>query len=74
MRDFLTTWQVNHVSHRLSAAREEKSNIVEFVLSLARAVGELVCPEWAESVRIFRTIIYNIHLIISWTNSREGFN
>ena len=34
IRDFLTTWEVNHVAQRLSATSEEKSKIDEFVLSL----------------------------------------
>ena len=34
VRDFLTTWEINHGAQKLSAAAEDKSKIVEFVLSL----------------------------------------
>ena len=34
VRDFLTTWEINHGAQRLSAAAEDKSKIAEFVLSL----------------------------------------
>ena len=34
IRDFLTTWEINHAAQRLSAAAEDKSKIAEFVLSL----------------------------------------
>ena len=34
IRDFLTTWEINHGAQRLSAIAEDKSKIVEFVLSL----------------------------------------
>ena len=34
IRDFLTIWEINHAAQRLSATAEEKSKIVEFVLSL----------------------------------------
>ena len=34
IRDFLTTWEINHGAQRLSAVGEDKSKIVEFVLSL----------------------------------------
>ena len=34
IRDFLTTWEINHGAQRLSAATEDKSKIAEFVLSL----------------------------------------
>ena len=34
IRYFLTTWEINHAAQRLSAATEDKSKIVEFVLSL----------------------------------------
>ena len=34
IRDFLTTWEINHGARRLSAAAEDKSKIAEFVLSL----------------------------------------
>ena len=33
-RDFITTWEINHAAQRLSIAAEDKSKIVEFVLSL----------------------------------------
>ena len=31
IRDFLTTWEINHGAQRLSAAAEDKSKIAEFV-------------------------------------------
>ena len=34
VRDFLTTWEINHGAQRLSADAEDKSKIAEFVLSL----------------------------------------
>ena len=34
IRDFLTTWEINHAAQRLSTAAKDKSKIVEFVLSL----------------------------------------
>ena len=34
IRDFLTTWEINHGAQRLSVIVEDKSKIVEFVLSL----------------------------------------
>mgnify|MGYP000432721274 CR=1 FL=1 len=34
VRDFLTTWEINHGAQRLLAAAKDKSKIVEFVLSL----------------------------------------
>ena len=34
IRDFLKTWEINHGAERLSLAAEDKSKIVEFVLSL----------------------------------------
>ena len=34
IRDFLTTWEINHAAQRLSAATEGKSKIDEFVQSL----------------------------------------
>ena len=34
IRDFLTTWEINHLAQRLSTAVEDKSKISEFVLSL----------------------------------------
>ena len=34
IRDFLTTWEINHATQRLSTAAEDKSKIAEFVLSL----------------------------------------
>ena len=34
IRDFLTTWEINHAAQRVSAAAEDKSKIDEFVLSL----------------------------------------
>ena len=33
-RNFLTTWEINHGAQQLSAAAEDKSKIVEFMLSL----------------------------------------
>ena len=33
IRDFLKTWEINHGAERLSLAAEDKSKIVEFVLS-----------------------------------------
>ena len=34
IRDFLITWEINHGAQRLSTAAEDKSKIVQFVLSL----------------------------------------
>ena len=34
IRDFLTTWEINHGAQRLSAVAEDKSKFAEFVLSL----------------------------------------
>ena len=34
IRDFLTTWEINHAAQRLSTVVEDKSKIAEFVLSL----------------------------------------
>ena len=34
IRDFLTTWEINHAPQRLSTATEDKSKIAEFVMSL----------------------------------------
>ena len=34
IRDFLTTWEINHGAQRLSMVAEDKSKIAEFVLSL----------------------------------------
>ena len=34
IRDFLTTWEINHGAQWLSAATEDKSKIAKFVLSL----------------------------------------
>ena len=34
IRDFLTTWEINHGAQRLSATTEDKSKIAEFVFSL----------------------------------------
>ena len=34
IKDFLTTWKINHGAQWLSATTEDKSKIVEFVLSL----------------------------------------
>ena len=34
IRDFLTTWEINHAAQRLSTTAEDKSKIAEFVLSL----------------------------------------
>ena len=34
IRDFLTTWEIKHATQRLSKVAEDKSKIVEFVLSL----------------------------------------
>ena len=34
IRNFLTTWEINHGAQRLSATTEDKSKIAEFVLSL----------------------------------------
>ena len=34
IRDFLTTWEINHAAQRLSTTDEDKSKIAEFVLSL----------------------------------------
>ena len=34
IRDFLTTWEIDHAAQRLSTAVEDKSKITEFVMSL----------------------------------------
>ena len=34
IKDFLTTWEINHGAQRLSAAAEDKSKIVESILSM----------------------------------------
>ena len=34
IRDFLTTWEINHAPQRLSTTIEDKSKIAKFVLSL----------------------------------------
>ena len=34
IRDFLTTWEINHATQRLSTTAEDKSKIAEFILSL----------------------------------------
>ena len=34
IRDFLTTWEINHGAQWLSGAAKDKSKITEFILSL----------------------------------------